>query len=58
MEASALFTVAKFRKVKIAAAFVVSDLLDKKWLPNFHRFDVKKTQNKLIDSAVECLLEK
>ena len=55
MEASALFAVAKYRKVKIASAFVVIDLLGKKWLPKFHRFDVRKAQNKLIDAAVECL---
>jgi len=55
MESSALFAVAKYRKVKIASAFVVSDLLGKKWAPNFQRFDVKRTQNKLIDSAVNCL---
>lgn len=58
MEASALFSVAKYRKVKIASAFVVSDVLGKKWLPKFHRFDIRKTQNKLIDSAVNCLLKK
>lgn len=58
MEASALFSVAKYRKVKIASAFVVSDLLGKKWLPKFHRFDVRKAQNKLIDSAVDCLLKR
>ena len=55
MEASALFAVAHYRKVKIASAFVVSDLLGKKWLPKFHRFDVRKAQNKLIDTAIECL---
>jgi uridine phosphorylase len=55
MEASALFAVAQFRKVKIATAFVVSDLLGKKWLPKFHRFDVKRAQNQLIDAGVECL---
>ncbi len=55
MEAAALFAVAKYRKVKIASAFVVSDLLGKKWQPKFHRFDIKKTQNKLIDVAVSCL---
>ena len=55
MEASALFAVAKYRKVKIASVFVVSDLLGKKWIPKFHRFDVKKTQNKLIDIGVELL---
>jgi uridine phosphorylase len=53
MEASALFVVAKYRKVKIASAFVASDILKEKWEPEFHRFDVKKTENKLIDAAVE-----
>lgn len=55
MESSALFAVAKFRKVEIASAFVVSDLLGKKWKPKFHTFDVRKAQNKLIDAAVKCL---
>ena len=55
MEASALFAIARYRNVKIASAFVVSDLLGKEWLPNFHRFDVKKAQEKLIDVAIECL---
>lgn len=55
MEAAALFSVAKYRKVKIASAFVVSDLLGKEWLPKFHRFNVKRTQNKLIDAAVNCI---
>lgn len=56
MEASALFAVAKYRKVKMASAFVVSDLLGgKEWEPKFHEFNVKKTLYKLIDAAVECL---
>ncbi len=55
METSALFTLAKYRKVRVASAFVVSDLLGKKWSPKFHRFDVKKAQKKLIDSAMDCL---
>ncbi len=54
MEASALFAVAKYRKVKIAAAFVVSDVLGKKWKPMFHYINIKKIQNKMIDAAVEC----
>ena len=58
MEASALFAVAQYRKVKIASTFVVSDILGKKWEPNFHRFDVKRAQNKMIDAAVNCLLKK
>lgn len=57
MEASALFAVAAYRKVKIASVFVVSDLLRKKWLPKFHRFDVRKMQNKLLDSALSCFIE-
>jgi uridine phosphorylase len=55
MEASALFAVAKYRKVKIASAFVVSDLLVKEWEPKFHTFDLKKNLRKLFDSAVDCL---
>ncbi len=58
MEASALFAVAQYRKVKIAAAFVVSDLLGKKWTPKFHRFNVKRTLNLLINAAVDCLSKK
>ena len=55
MEASALFAVAKFRKVKVASAFVVSDVLGKKWEPRFNRKDTQKNLNKLVDAAVECL---
>lgn len=33
MESSALFTIAKFRGVKVASAFVVSDILKDKWEP-------------------------
>ena len=58
MEASALFSIAKYRKVKIASAFIVSDLLGKKWTPKFHRFDVRKMQNKLIDIGINCLIAK
>jgi uridine phosphorylase len=57
MEASALFAVAQYRKVKIASAFVVSDVLGRKWLPKFHHFDVRTGHRKLIDAAVECLLK-
>src|SRR3989344_1279041 len=55
MEASALFVIAKYRKVKIASVFVVSDLLGKKWLPKFHRFDIRRSLNKVFDAGVECL---
>ena len=57
MEASALFTVAKLRKVKIAAAFVVSDILgEEKWEPKFDAKHVKQTLNKLMNASVDCLL--
>jgi uridine phosphorylase len=54
MEASALFAVCKYRKVKIAAAFVVSDILGKKWTPMFDKSHVRTEQYKLIDAAVSC----
>jgi len=58
MESSALFAVAKLRKVKIASAFVVSDVLGEKWQPKFHHINVKSTQNKMIDAAIDCLKKK
>ena len=37
MEAAALFAVAEFRKISLAAAFTISDsLADLKWHPEFH----------------------
>jgi len=54
MEASALFAVAQFRKVKIASCFVVSDILgNDKWDPQFDSKHVKQKLKKLIDIAVE-----
>ena len=59
MEASALFAVAKIRKVKIASAFVVSDILgEDKWDPQFDAKHVRQKLNTLFDVAVECLLKK
>jgi len=55
MEASALFAVAKLRKVKLASAFVVSDVLMKKWEPKFHELNVVRALNRLVDAGVECL---
>lgn len=55
MEASALFSVAKVRKVKIASAFVVSDILgEKKWDPQFDSKHVHLKLKKLIDASVDC----
>ncbi len=55
MEASALFAIAKVRNVKIASVFVVSDILGEKWNPKFDHINVIKTQNLLVDSAIDCL---
>lgn len=56
MEASALFVVAKVRKVKIASVFVVSDVIgNKKWNPQFHKFNFKKTLHGMLDVAFDCL---
>ncbi len=56
METSALFVVAKVRKVKIASAFVVSDLLSEKWNPIFDAKKIKKQLYMLFDIALECMI--
>ena len=59
MEASALFAVAKLRKVKIASAFVVSDVLMKdKWNPQFDEKHVREKMNLILDASIECLNQK
>ena len=56
MEASALFAVAKVRNVKIASAFIVSDLLmEDKWDPQFNEKHVKEKMNLILDASIECL---
>ena len=55
MEASALFAVAKYRKVKIASAFVVSDVLAKEWEPKFHVKSIRDKLKLLVDAGVDCL---
>src|SRR3989344_1277013 len=52
MEASALFSVAKFRKVKIASIFVVSDILGEKWEPKFHEDYIEKEIVKLVELSI------
>ena len=54
MEAAALFSVAKVRGAKVAAVFAVSDILDKEWDPQFHKINLKRTLNKLVDACVDC----
>ncbi len=57
MEAAALFAVAKVRKVKIASAFVVSDVLGSdKWDPQFDARHVSQKLFSLFDDAFEFLV--
>jgi uridine phosphorylase len=56
MEASALFAVAKYRKVKIASAFVVSDTLIKKRELLIDKSIYKNNFKRLVDLTVDCLL--
>lgn len=58
MEASALFVVADYRNVSIASAFIVSDILGKKWEPQHHKLDVKLGLNLLLESSIDCLSKK
>ena len=59
MESSALFVVAQIRKVKIASAFVVSNVLkDEKWTPQFGAKHVNKKLYELFDAALGCLVKK
>ncbi len=54
MEASALFAVAEMRKVKIGAAFVISDLLHlEEWDPQFRQAPVEKGLDTLLKRALE-----
>jgi uridine phosphorylase len=56
MEAAALFTVASFRSVHLASAFVVSDLLDaERWEPQMRHDATTEGLNRLFDSALETL---
>lgn len=58
MEAAALFAVATKRKIKIASAFIISDIPGKKNLPKFHRFtNYQKELNKLVDEATQFLIK-
>jgi len=56
MEAAALFMVAAFRKVPIAACFSVSDTLaELAWRPEFHAETTKEGLERLFAAALDCL---
>jgi uridine phosphorylase len=57
MEAAALFTVAAFRSVALASAFVISDLLDdEEWRPQMKDDATTGGLNRLYDVALATLL--
>ncbi len=58
MEASALFSVAKYRKVNLGAIFTASDsLAELKWDPQFHNERTKRSLEILYKSAIEVLMK-
>jgi uridine phosphorylase len=56
MEAAALFAVAQYRQVEMAAAFVVSDsLADLVWEPQFHAEHVRDGLDRRFVAALRAL---
>ena len=56
MEASALYTVADYRKVDILSMFYISDsIANLKWNPEFHKTNSEETQKLMINFAVSIL---
>ncbi len=56
MEASALFAVAQYHHIEMAAMFVVSDsLADLVWKPDFHRIDTKSGMHQIYTLALDIL---
>ncbi|MFT4311041.1 MAG: nucleoside phosphorylase [Candidatus Woesearchaeota archaeon] len=58
METAAIFSVGKYRGVKCAAAFHVSDLLVEEYEPMFEEIDVKESLRKLLICAIAALNKK
>lgn len=58
MEAASLFSIAKFRRIKIACIFYAGDLVDEKWdlrISNNYRKGMKETINKLLRYSIDTL---
>jgi uridine phosphorylase len=57
MESSALFTVALFRKVRLAMILIVSDeLFTLKWVPGFKNTKFLETRKKLAQLLLDCFV--
>lgn len=58
MEAAALFAVAEYRGVELAAAFAISDsLADLVWNPQFRASETEASLTVVFDAAVQALLD-
>jgi uridine phosphorylase len=55
MEASALFALGTYRKVKIAGLFYISDLLHEKWKPAFGSKETIKAKEKIASVLLETV---
>ena len=57
MEASALFSVAQYRKVEMGAVFTISDSLAEleEWTPQFHSIETQGGLETIYKVAVETL---
>lgn len=57
MEAAAVFAISKYRKVKSAAIFAISDLAtrDFKWVPKFHAKELRQGMENLFKICVKVL---
>ncbi|MFC1524946.1 nucleoside phosphorylase [Planctomycetota bacterium] len=57
MEAAAVFAISKFRKVKSAAIFTISDLAtnDFKWVPKFHAQELRQGMENLFKICVNVM---
>jgi purine-nucleoside phosphorylase len=58
MEAAALFTVAEYRSVDVASAFVISDsLADLVWDPQFHSETTTNALFDLYEASIKTLAD-
>ncbi len=54
MEASALFTLGKFREVRVSTVFIIGDLLTEQgWVPGFRKKSIEKNCTKVVLNVVQ-----
>jgi uridine phosphorylase len=58
MEASALFTVAKYRKAHFSQLLTLSDILsEKEWIPKFHAGAIRKAFKQMVQIAIDSFAQ-